>query len=173
VLAIPAMASAAPGGGGTTCTDNSMAGKTIATNVTVPAGARCDLSWSTIKGNVTVNGDLVTYGQTTFEKNVSVDRGSFAAMNWDVTINGNLSFVNPATYSYNGFWGDYSPNVVKGNLTYTITSDTVYPDYQSPLLYFGGGTRVNGNFTYSDLGTGFAGHLDQGGLTVLGSTNVS
>jgi hypothetical protein len=49
----------------------------------------------------------------------------------------------------------------------------VYPDYQSPLLYFGGGTTVNGNFNYSDLGTGFRGHLDQGGLTVLGQSNVS
>jgi len=168
MFAIPSIATAAPATGSTTCTDSSdLQGKVIPGNVTVPAGATCNLSWSDIKGNVAVNGRLVTYGQTHFEKNVGVTGGSFAAANWGVTIDGNLSFLNPAVYSYNGFWGDYSPNVVKGNLTYTITSDTVYPDYQSPLLYFGGGTTVNGSFNYSDQGSGFAGHLDTGGLKVL------
>jgi len=166
--------SALAGGGSVTCTDNNMAGKTINSNVTVPAGANCDLSWSTVNGNVSVAGKLTTFGITHFTKNVSVVGGSFAAANWGVTIDGNLSFLNPAVYSYNGFWGNQggTSNLVKGNLTYSITSDTVYPDYQSPLLYFGGGTTVNGNFTYSDLGTGFPGHLDKGGLTVLGGNNV-
>jgi hypothetical protein len=166
MFAVPAVAMAAPATGSTTCTDSSnLQGQTINSNVTIPAGATCNLSWSDIKGNVTVNGRLVTYGITHFEKNISVNGGSFAAANWGVTIDGNLSFLNPAVYSYNGFWGDYSPNVVKGNLSYTITSDTVYPDYQSPLLYFGGGVTVNGNFNYSDQGSGFPGHLDKGGLT--------
>jgi hypothetical protein len=155
------------------CTDNSMAGTTINKNIDVPAGKTCDLSWATINGNVTVEGALTTYGVTTFNGNVTVTGGSFAAANWGVTINGNLSFVNPSTYSYNGFWGNYSPNLVTGNLTYTITSSTVYPDYQSPLLYFGGGTTVKGNFIYGDQGTGFKGHLDTGGLTVLKNTSIS
>ena len=169
MLAVPAVAMAAPAPGSTTCMDGSLQGRTISTNVTVPAGATCNLSWSDVKGNVTVNGSLVTYGTTEFEKNVSVVGGSFAAANWGVTIDGNLSFLNPAVYSYNGFWGNQggSSNLVKGNLTYTITSDTVYPDYQSPLLYLGGGTTVNGSFNYSDQGSGFAGHLDRTGLTVL------
>jgi hypothetical protein len=176
IFAFAGSAIAAPGAtGNVNCTDNSLAGKVINSNVTVPAGATCDLSWSDIKGNVSIAGTLTTYGMTTFEKNVSVVGGSFGAANWGVTIDGNLSFLNPATYSYNGFWGNQggSTNLVKGNLSYTITSDTVYPMYQSPLLYFGGGTTVDGNFSYSDQGTGFPGHLDQGGLNVLGQTSIS
>jgi hypothetical protein len=149
-----------------------MSNQTISTNVNVPAGATCKLSGSDVKGNVSVQGTLVTFGTTTFEKNVSVTGGSFAAANWGVTIDGNLSFVNPAAYSYNGFWGNYSANEVKGNLSYAIESSTAYPCYQSPLLYFGGGTKVDGNFNYSDQGTGFAGHLDQGGLNVLRTKTI-
>jgi hypothetical protein len=165
----------AAGGGSYTCTDSSKAGQTINSNVTVPAGANCDLSWSTVNGNVSVAGSLTTYGITTFNGNVSVTGGSFAAANWGVTINGNLSFTNPATYSYNGFWGNQggTSNLVTGNLTYTITNAVAYPDYQSPLLYFGGGTRVNGSFNYTDQGTGFKGHLDQGGLTVGKTTTIT
>src|SRR5262249_3521012 len=151
----------AGGTGSVSCTDASLAGKTITSNVTVPASAPCDLSWADVQGNVTVNGSLVTFGITHFAKNVSVQPGgSFAAANWGVTIDGNLSFLNPGTYSYNGFWGDYSTNEVKGNLSYTITSDTAYPQYQSPLLYFGGGVKVDGKFNYSDHGTGFLGNID-------------
>jgi hypothetical protein len=171
VWAVAAPPAGAAATGSTTCTSK-MQGVTIWTNVNVPAGATCDLSWSDVKGNVSVQGTLVTYGTTTFEKNVSVTGGSFAAANWGVTINGNLSFVNPAVYSYNGFWGNYSANEVKGNLSYTIDSSTVYPCYQSPLLYFGGGTKVDGNFNYSDQGTGFAGHLDQGGLNVVAGKTI-
>jgi len=183
VLAFAGVATAANAPGSVSCSGNSLAGTTIASNVNVPAGATCDLSWSDVKGNVSVSGSLINYGATTFEKNVAVNPGgSFIASNWGVTISGNLSYLNPATYSYNGFFGNYGfgpgdayghYNVVKGNLTYTITSDTAYPDYQSPLLYFGGGTTVGGNFTYSDHGIGFPGHLDQGGLKVVGSTNIS
>ena len=173
VWAVAAPPAGAEATGTTTCTSSSnLAGKTISTNVNVPAGATCDLSWSDVQGNVSVQGTLKTYGITTFEKNVSVTGGSFAAANWGVTINGNLSFVNPAAYSYNGFWGNYSANEVKGNLSYTIDSSTAYPCYQSPLLYFGGGAKVDGNFNYSDQGTGFAGHLDQGGLNVVRTKTI-
>jgi hypothetical protein len=164
-LAVPSLASAAAP---TTCTDNSLAGTTINNAVFVPAGATCDLSWANVATgyNVTVSGNLVTYGKTHFGKNVIVNPGgSFAASNWGDTIDGNLSITDPATYSYNGFWGNYSPNVVHGNVDYKITSAMAYPMYQSPLLYFGGGVQVDGNFSYSDLGTGFPGHLDTGGLT--------
>jgi hypothetical protein len=59
--------------------------------------------------------------------------GSFQAANWGVTIDGNLSITDPAANSGNGFWGDYSPNLVKGNLSYTITpaAAAAYPQYQS------------------------------------------
>jgi hypothetical protein len=60
--------------------------------------------------------ELVSYGGATFEKNVSVNGGSFQTLNggW-VTINGNLSFVNPANNDNggNGFWGSTGPNEVK------------------------------------------------------------
>jgi hypothetical protein len=175
LLALAGVATAAPNAG-VICTDNSLAGQTVMTNVTVPANSTCDLSWADVHGNVTVNGSLVTYGITHFGGNVQVNQGgSFAASNWGVTIDGNLSFLNPATYSYNGFWGNQggTSNLVKGNINYTITSGMQYPMYQSPLLYFGGGTHVNGNLNYSDQGTGFPGHLDTGGLTVGGHINVS
>jgi hypothetical protein len=146
-------------------------GTVISNNLIVPAGVDCRLGWDEVQGNVSVAGNLLTFGKAHFDKNVTVSRGgSFAASNWGVTIDGNLSITNPGVYSYNGFWGNYSANEVKGNVTYTITSDMTYPQYQSPLLYFGGGTKVDGNFTYSTAGVG---HLDQGGLQVIGTTNIS
>ena len=159
------------GTGMTTCTGDLPSGSVITTNLNVPAGASCRLFGNEVKGNVSVQGSLVAFGAT-FDRNVSVTGGSFAGENWGVTVKGNLSFVDPATYSYNGFWGNYSHNTVDGNLSYVIDSSTAYPCYQSPLLYFGGGTNVNGSFNYSDQGTGFAGHLDQGGLHVVGSQSI-
>jgi len=156
--------------GTTTCTGDLPSPSVIATNLNVPAGATCRLFGNEVKGNVSVQGSLVAFGAT-FDRNVSVTGGSFMGSNWGVTIKGNLSFVDPATYSYNGFWGNYSANTVDGNVSYVIDSSTVYPCYQSPLLYFGGGTKVNGSFNYSDQGTGFAGHLDTGGLTA-GSKSI-
>jgi hypothetical protein len=168
-LAVPSLASAAAP---INCTDGSWQGKTITTSVNVPAGATCDLSWAdvTTGNNVTVNGHLRSYGQTHFGKNVTINQGgSFDAGNWGIVIDGNLAFTNPATYSYNGFFSlnhpDWDYSVVHGNIDYKITSAMAYPDYQSPLLYFGGGVKVDGNFSYSDQGTGFPGHLDTGGLT--------
>jgi hypothetical protein len=157
--------------GMTTCTTDGLSPSVITTNLNVPAGATCRLYGNEVKGNVTVQGTLAAFGAT-FDRNVSVTGGSFGGSNWGVTIKGNLSFVDPATNSQNGFWGNYSPNTVEGNLSYVIDSSTAYPCYQSPLLYFGGGTTVNGSFNYSDQGTGFAGHLDQTGLHVVGSKSI-
>jgi hypothetical protein len=142
----------AAGGGNVTCTDNSLAGTVVTSNVTVPAGARCDLSWADVQGNVTSSGAVVTYGITHFEKNVTISAGgSFAASNWGVTIDGNLSITDPAANSGNGFWGDYSPNTVKGMINYTITptAAAAYPQYQWPYLYFGGPTTVTKGVAYS------------------------
>jgi hypothetical protein len=144
----------------------------VTTNLVVPPGAFCGLAGNEVQGNVTVQGSLVVYGGV-FDKNVSVTGGLFKGVNNGVTINGNLSFQDPAVGSYNGFWGNQggSTNIVKGNLSYTIDSSTSYPLYNSPLLYFAGGTTVNGNMSYSDQGTGWPGHLDKTGLQVLGSTS--
>jgi hypothetical protein len=163
---------AAPVTGSTTCTDGSLQGRTISTNLTVPAGAACDLSGAKIAGNVAVYGFLFTHDATTYGNNVTVySGGHFKAFGSGmVKINGNLSFVNPEVGSDNGFW---APSEVTGNLSYTITSDTVYPLYNAPYLYSGGGLQVDRNFNYTDLGTGFHSHLDQTGLTVLGSKNIS
>jgi hypothetical protein len=170
-LAVPALASAQVGN--TPCTDSSLAGTTVTSNITVPAGATCDLSWADLQKNVEVYGSLVTFGQTHFEGNVTVHPGgSFAAANWGVTIDKNLQFTDPATYSYNGFWGNYSANVVKGSITYTLDANANYPMYQSPLLYFGGGVTA-GSFTYSDTSVGFPGHLDTGGLHVTGASSIT
>ena len=159
--------------GTTTCTTDGLSPSVITTNLNVPAGATCRLYGNEVKGNVSVQGSLVAFGAT-FDRNVSVTGGSFAGENWGVTIKGNLSFVDPATYSYNGFWGNQggTTSTVDGNMSYVIDSRTASPCYQSPLLYFGGGTTVNGSFNYSDQGTGFAGHLDQTGLHVVGSKSI-
>jgi hypothetical protein len=176
-LAVPATSLASnPGNGSVKCTDSSLAGTTINSNVTVPAGAHCDLSWADVKGNVSISGDVTNYGATHYEGNVTVNPGgSFAAANWGITIDKSLTITDPRTYSYNGFWGNQggTTNEIKGDVTYTITSAANYPNYQSPLLYFGGGTKVDGNFTYSDQGVGFPGHLDTGGLTVLGTQSIT
>jgi hypothetical protein len=181
-LASPLAASAAPSSS-TTCNNgywNQYGNVTITnplpsvvkTNLVVPTGAVCGLSGNEVQGNVDVQGSLVAYGGV-FDKNVSVTGGLFKSVNEGVTINGNLSFLDPAPGSYNGFWGNQfgTTNVVKGNLSYTIDSSTSYPMYNSPLLYFGGGTTVNGNLSYSDQGTGWTGHVDQTGLNVLGNTS--
>jgi hypothetical protein len=164
--------------GNATCIDGRYAGTIVATNVTVPAGAKCDLSWADVKGNVSVQGTLTSYGATKFEKNVSVVGGQFGTANWAIEIDGNLSFLDPAAGSYNGFWGNYGGiNLVKGNMSYTIDSATAYPCYSSPLLYGGGGVQVNGNFSYTDNGIGQAGHFDQdfatNGFSVTGSKTVT
>jgi hypothetical protein len=170
-LAVPSLASAQVGN--VNCTGGSLAGTTVTSNITVPAGATCDLSWADLQKNVDVYGSLVTFGTTHFEGNVNVHPGgSFAAANWGVTIDKNLAFTDPATYSYNGFWGNYSQNVVKGSITYTLDANANYPMYQSPLLYFGGGVTV-GSFTYTDQSVGFPGHLDTGGLNVTGASSIT
>jgi hypothetical protein len=159
-LAIPAAASAA---GNTVC-DHNIGSVALNSNVTVPAGTTCSLSGS-INGNVTVNGELKMFGGHV-TGNVTVNRGgSFSGINWPVTIDKNLTITDPAANSASGFWGDYSYdetghivsrpdlhlNVVKGNITYTITPEAAaaYPDYQWPSLYFGGGAKVNGSYNYS------------------------
>jgi hypothetical protein len=142
----------------------------ISTNLYVPPGAVCGLSGNEVQGNVSVQGSLVVYGAT-FDKNVSVTGGSFKGVNNAVTIAGNLSFLDPPQGSDNGFWGNQNGNnVVTGNLSYTIDSSTDYLCYNSPLLYFGGGTTVNGNFSYGDQGMGFAGHLSTVGLSAKSET---
>jgi hypothetical protein len=149
---------AAPTPGPTTC-PNAERGTTsfpdgfkIPANLTVPAGVDCRLGWGEVVGVANVSGNLYTFGQVHFDKNVNVSAGgSFAASNWGVTIDQNLNITDPAANSGNGFWGDYSPNVVKGNVNYTITPEAAaaYPQYQWPYLYFGGPTTVSKGVTYS------------------------
>jgi hypothetical protein len=150
--------------------------RTITSNINVPAGARCDLSWADVQGNVTANGEVVTFGVTHFAKNVTVNPGgSFAAANWGVTIDGNLTITDPAANSGNGFWGDYSPNTVKGNINYTITptAAAAYPQYQWPYLYFGGPTTVAKGVTYSVGSLSTVRPFAQGNLSNTGTLSVS
>jgi hypothetical protein len=172
-LAVPSLASAA---GSASCTDGSLGGtkNMVNSNVTVPAGAQCDLSWDDVKGNVDVYGTLTTYGITHFEGNVTVHPGgSYLGSNWGVTIDKNLSFTDPATYSYNGLTGDQLwqgttpiPNVVKGQISYTITSATNYPPSLAPVSLFYNTTAKG--FNYSDQGLGQHRAPDTSGLTIAG-----
>jgi hypothetical protein len=170
-LAVPALSSAAVGN--TNCTGDGTMSGTVTSNVTVPAGATCVLYGADLQKNIDVYGALKTFGPIHFEGNINVHPGgSFAAANWGVTIDKDLAFTDPATYSYNGFWGNYSPNIVKGSITYTLDANANYPMYQSPLLYFGGGVKA-GSFTYTDQSVGFPGHLDTGGLNITGATSIT
>jgi hypothetical protein len=174
---VVASASASAVTGTTSCNSDVQSPPVITTNLDVPAGATCRLFGTEVKGNVSVEGSLTAFGAL-LDQNVSVNPGgSFAQVNHPVTIRGNLSFLDPAANSQNGFWGDeygLAASTVKGNVSYVIDSNTIYPCYQSPLLYIGGLTTtfVNGNFSYSDQGTGFPGHLDAGQLSVLGKMSV-
>lgn len=180
VLASPLAAHAAPVSTGSTTCNNGYMGpygnylpgtplpSVVTTNLDVPSGAVCVLSGNEVKGNVSVEGSLTAWGGH-FDKNVTVTGGEFAGKNNSVQIDGNLTILDPAADSYNGFWVNQgTTNLVKGNMSYTIDSTTAYPMYHSPLLHFEG-TTVQGHFNYSDQGTGWTGHFDQGGLTVLGS----
>jgi len=198
-LAVPAIASASAPPVTTLDSADYIAQTLPAGNYDVPAGNKVNLSWADVKGNLTVEGSVVNFGKTLYEKNVTVNkRGSFMAGNWPVTINGNLQITDPAANSQNGFWGDYwvdptDPtgqiqdrpdlhlNEVKGNLIYTIDANGNYPQYQSPLPYFGGGTKVDGKFTYNtggrmtqSPGDGLiAAPAAMGSLTTVGTTTIS
>jgi hypothetical protein len=142
--------------------------QTITGNLIVPAGATCRVGWINVQGNASVSGNLNTFGQTHFYNNVDVQAGgSFAASNWGVTIDRNLTITDPAANSGNGFWGDYSPNIVKGAINYTIdsTAAAAYPQYQWPYLYFGGPTKVTGNVKYSVGSLSSVRPFQQGALT--------
>jgi hypothetical protein len=186
ILAVPVLATLAA------LAVPSLASAANTSNIIVPAGTTMNLGGQDVKGNVDIYGSVVNYGKTLFEKNVTVHPGgSFKAGNWPVTINGNLTITDPAADSENGFWGSYTDtdqsqdhpwlhlNEVKGNLTYTIDQD--YQQYHSPTLNFSGGTKVDGNFTYSTggrlsqvFGDGLiAAPQAMGNLVTLGSTNIS
>lgn len=160
-LAVPSIALAAPPP--PTPISGHLEGAVLtAGNYVVPTGQTAYLGWADVKGNLVINGSVINYGMTTFEKNVSVVGGQFKAGNWGVTIDGNMSFLNPAANSDNGFWGDYSPNLIKGNLSYIIngaSSGGAYLDFQGP-------TTVDGNFTYS------AGSVLAGMPLALGNTTI-
>ena len=86
----------------------------------------------------------------------------------------NLTITNPAdAYASpiggsNGFYGNEggTTNVVKGNVSFTLSSG-VYAAYTWPSLYFGGGTTVGGVINYSvgsDVENRPAPVVGQGGL---------
>ena len=143
---------------------------TVTSNFTVPAGAPlCRVFGAEIQGNTSVGGNLEAFGGT-FDKNVTVNGGSFEAINHAVTIKGNLSFLNPAANRANGFWPTDGTNQVQGNLSYTLDGTVGYPCYQWPSLYLGQ-LVLGGNFTYT--GYTFNNHLDTSGLTGSGSRSVT
>jgi hypothetical protein len=154
------------------------------------------MSWADVATgfNVTVNGNLVTYGKAHFGGSVNVAKGGSAQfINWAVTIDGNFSVTDPATNSGNGFYGSYTDadqssdqsaqhlNHVKGNVSFILDSAVTYPDYQWPQLDGVGGVTVDKNVTYNVGGNSgasyrpFNGGADghQKGWNVLGHVSLS
>jgi hypothetical protein len=165
--------SAFAGGGTTTCTGGQITGP-INNNLDIPAGARCFVGYPTeVKGNVTVEGSLISFGAT-FDKNVTVTGGTFKAENGGTTILGNLTITGSAgdptdprgDFPGNGLWGVQPPDGplnainISGNVTYTGNS--------APF-YVGNQVFVGGNFT-SSLNTSW---VDATLLHVGGQKNIS
>ena len=181
-LAVPSLASAAPVSN-TTCNNatadydwaetNVLPAKIVG-NLTVPDGGLCRLHGNEITGNISVGkgATLHVFGMTA-DNNVSVDGGSFVASNWGVTIGGNLSILNPAPYTQSGFWGNYSSNEVKGNVSFTLDGTVTFPDSGWPSLYAGGGVTVDKNLTYSVGGLSSVRPFDASGWNVIGHITTS
>jgi hypothetical protein len=112
---------------------------------------------------VSVEGNLYTYGESTFEQNVGVNGGSFVSTNYPINIKGNLAITGSS--SPNGFWTQYDhPSHVGGNFSYTgnFWPGYLYVDYL--------GAEVAGNFTYANNTTNAP---DINGLVVDGNKTIS
>jgi hypothetical protein len=133
---------------------NAHANTTYTGNLVVPAGATCRLYWSEVKGNVSVNGNLITI-HTTFDRNVGINGGSLKIMNWGSTFLGNLSITN-SSGPENGFWSDYSNTVICGNFSYVGNSVPLYTE---------GDVKVQGSVTYNTSPP--ASYLPPAGVTGL------
>jgi len=138
----------------TTCTTDVWTAQRITTNFDVPAGATCRLgSGVEVTGNVTVEGELVSFGAQ-FDGNVSVNGGSLTAANQGIYIGGNLSITNSAgadgnnatIQSTNGFANDAGTSVIAGNFSYTYNSGRLYVGLNGGPT----GTVVKGNFSYAN-----------------------
>src|SRR5262245_30040495 len=143
---------------------------TVEGNLTVPAGQWCNVGWpAVVKGNANVSGHLKSFGGT-FKQNVTVDGGSFLAVNGGTTILGNLSITNsagetdPSTFNGNGLWGAQWGNYIAGNFTYTGNSAPLYLGNPGE-----GQTVVGKNFTSS----GNTSWVSVPSLQVKGQTNIS
>jgi hypothetical protein len=156
---------AASANAATTCDTGDVwwGGAVISGNLVVPAGATCRIAWGEVKGNVSVHGNLQAIAMT-FDRNVGVDGGSLAGINWGNTFLGNVSITNspgstvPGGSNLNGFWSSYSETTIAGNFSYV---DNAVPLYMQELP-----TTVKGNFTYSGSPCGST-------PTVLGATSIS
>ena len=169
-----------PGNGAVVITSqdqaDALSGTTINKNVDVPAGVtRPDgspiwLQWAHIKGNVSIEGNVMLSADT-IDGNVTVNGpGSFLGLsNYASHFGRNLTVQNssgtyqggPGTMSF-GNWTQYNaPSQVDGSFTFINNSGGLYSGY--PM-------NVTGGFTYSG-NTGPV--LDRGGLTVVGQQNIS
>jgi hypothetical protein len=177
VAALAAPSAALASGSTTPCPNadrntTSFADGTVIPNaLNVPAGVTCRLGNMEVQGNVTVAGNLVVNG-TTFDGNVNVNGGTFAAINWGTHIKGNLAITNSQGDHYtanNGLWSDYAPSVIDGGFSYTGNDGWFYAE---------GSNTIHGKFTYSGNDHPYvSGQPVPGGggtaLTVLGKSIIS
>jgi hypothetical protein len=160
--------------GTTTCggplADPGQISGTVEGNLNVPAGTWCNVGWpAVIKGNAIVNGHLKSFGGT-FNQNVTIDGGSFLALNGGTTILKNLSITNsagdpdPSTFNGNGLFGAQYGNYIGGNFNYNGNSAPLYVGNPGEP-----NTVVGKNFTSSANTSS----VSVPSLQVTGQTNIS
>jgi hypothetical protein len=127
----------------------------IPDDLDVPAGAVCNLHYSDVKGNTTVEGRLNSFASH-FSKDVHVTGGIGFDNYWTantVAVEGNL--IITATGDQSGFWlGGGFPVIIGKNL---IVSDSTAPFYSEGVI-------VRGNAIFDG---------NQKGVTLGGNTVVS
>jgi hypothetical protein len=113
-------------------------GGDIRGDLVVPAGANCRLMWAHVSGTVTAYGNLETVS-TLFDKDVTVEGGSFKTFNGGNTFGANLTIKNSwgiPGFGRNGVWTEqYANNYVAGTFTYQDNHVPLYIESHQGLEF--------------------------------------
>jgi hypothetical protein len=167
-MAVGAGSASAAGIPDTVCHGGSVSG-TVAGNLIVPAGVKCQAFGVDVKGNVYVAGELQTFGGT-LEHSLYVTGGAYQDINYGINIRGNVVIVGSAGSAdgQNGFWDEYSNSTIGGSLYYLGNTTSLYSG--DGQVTSAGRTYVLGKFVY-----GFntvPNNQTAGSLFVLGGSTI-